>query len=273
MKKRILLSMILLALCLIQASADEYYYKFQLYNKDGKPGEWSDYIKVTSEPKLDDKQETYYVYHDALEDLVAGNAVKNEEGNKEYKLPKNGNGDVDLDKIYGIAFANGQGRFKNGQFNILEGNDYGAWKKIRERIKYLGLGEYIRGTYNDYSYLAEMYNVEELELPKYGMEVGNNDDDGKYYFANARNLKKITIHIDGYKDPVDITDDAVNEKKLLNTVGKYMFANCWALSPKYINRLIRDVTVIKIMLFSQMTNIVINSLTKQTIKLLRYPAQ
>ena len=245
MKKRILLSMILLALCLIQASADEYYYKFQLYNKDGKPGEWSDYIKVTSEPKLDDKQETYYVYHDALEDLVAGNAVKNEEGNKEYKLPKNGNGDVDLDKIYGIAFANGQGRFKNGQFNILEGNDYGAWKKIRERIKYLGLGEYIRGTYNDYSYLAEMYNVEELELPKYGMEVGNNDDDGKYYFANARNLKKITIHIDGYKDPVDITDDAVNEKKLLNTVGKYMFANCWALSPKYINRLIRDVTVIK----------------------------
>ena len=244
MKKRILLSMILLALCLIQASADEYYYKFQLYNNDGKPGDWSDYIKVTSEPKLNDKQETYYVYHDALEDLVAGKAVKNEKG-KEYELPKKANGDVDLDKIYGIAFANGQGRCNNGQFNILEGNDYEAWKKIRSRIKYLGLGEYIRGTYNDPSYLADMYNVEELELPKGGMTVGNKDEDGQYYFADARSLKKITISIDGNDDPVDITDDAVNKKKLLNTVGKFMFANCWALSPKYINRLIRDVTVIK----------------------------
>ena len=245
MKKRILLSMILLALCLIQASADEYYYKFRLYNKDGKPGEWSDYIKVTSEPKLNDKQETYYVYHDALEDFVAGKAVKNEEGNKEYKLPKNDNDEVNLDNIEGIIFANGQGRFKDGQFNILEGNDYEAWKKIRSRIKYLGLGEYIRNTYNDYSYLAEMYNVEELELPKDGMTVGNEDGDGQYYFASARSLKKITIRIDGNKDPVDITDDAANEKKLLNTVGKFMFANCWQLSPKYINRLIRDVKEIK----------------------------
>ena len=244
MKKRILLSMILLALCLIQASADEYYYKFLLYNDDGTLGKWSDYIKVTSEPKLNEKQETYYVYHDALEDVVAGKAVKNEKG-KEYKLPTKVNGDVDLDKIYGIAFANGQGRCNNGQFNIMEGNDYEAWKKIRSRIKYLGLGEYIRNTYNDKSYFADMYNVEELELPKGGMTVGDKDEDGQYYFADARNLKKITIHIDGYKDPVDITDDAVNEKPLLNTVGRYMFANCWALSPKYINRLIRDVTVIK----------------------------
>lgn len=244
MKKNILLSMILLALCLIQASADEYYYKFLLYNDDGTLGKWSDYIKVTSEPKLNEKQETYYVYHDALEDVVAGKAVKNEKG-KEYKLPTKVNGDVDLDKIYGIAFANGQGRCNNGQFNIMEGNDYEAWKKIRSRIKYLGLGEYIRNTYNDKSYFADMYNVEELELPKGGMTVGDKDEDGQYYFADARNLKKITIHIDGYKDPVDITDDAVNEKPLLNTVGRYMFANCWALSPKYINRLIRDVTVIK----------------------------
>ena len=244
MKKRILLSMILLALCLIQASADEYYYKFLLYNDDGTLGKWSDYIKVTSEPKLNEKQETYYVYHDALEDVVAGKTVKNENG-KEYKLPTKVNGDVDLDKIYGIAFANGQGRCNNGQFNIMEGNDYEAWKKIRSRIKYLGLGEYIRNTYNDRSYFADMYNVEELELPKGGMTVGDKDDNGQYYFADARNLKKITIHIDGYKDPVDITDDAVNEKPLLNTVGRYMFANCWALSPKYINRLIRDVTVIK----------------------------
>ena len=245
MKKRILLSMILLALCLIQASADEYYYKFRLYNKDGNPGEWSDYIKVTSEPKLDDKQKTYYVYHDALEDLVAGKAVKNEKGDKVYILPKKANNEVDLDNIEGIKFANGQGRFKDGQFNILEGNDYDAWTKIRSRIKYLGLGEYIRDTYNDHSYLAEMYNVEELELPKCGMKVGNEGDDGQYYFANARSLKKITISIDGYEDPVDITEDAVNEKTLLNTVGKYMFANCWALSPKYINRLIKNVEKIK----------------------------
>ena len=241
MKKRILLSMILLALCLIQASADEYYYKFLLYNDDGTLGKWSDYIKVTSEPKLNEKQETYYVYHDALEDVVAGKAVKNEKG-KEYKLPTKVNGDVDLDKIYGIAFANGQGRCNNGQFNILEGNDYGAWKKIRERIKYLGLGEYIRGTYNDKSYFADMFNVEELELPKGGMTVGNKDEDGQYYFASAHNLKKITISIDGNDDPVDITE---TNKPLLNRVGKFMFANCWNLSPKYINRLIRDVEVIR----------------------------
>lgn len=241
MKKRILLSMILLALCLIQASADEYYYKFQLYNKDGKPGDWSDYIKVTSEPKLNDKQETYYVYHDALEDLVAGKAVKNEKG-KEYELPQKANGDVDLDKIYGIAFANGQGRCNNGQFNILEGNDYEAWKKIRSRIKYLGLGEYIRNTYNDKSYFADMYNVEELELPKGGMTVGDKDEDGQYYFADARSLKKITISIDGNDDPVDITE---TNNSLLNIVGKYMFANCWNLSPKYINRLIKNVEKIK----------------------------
>lgn len=46
MKKNILLSMILLALCLIQASADDYYFKIQLSNENGQPGEWSNYIKV-----------------------------------------------------------------------------------------------------------------------------------------------------------------------------------------------------------------------------------
>ena len=238
MKKRILLSMILLALCLIQASAVDYYYKIRLYDENNVLGDWSDYIKVTTEEKHDG-QKTYYVYHNGLGDLIAGTPVT--DGKKEYTLPQK-----NLDKIWGIKFANGQEIDKNGQFNIMEGDEYfNAWVKIREHIKYLGLGEYIRGTYDDYSYFADMYNVEELELPKGGMTVGDKDDDGQYYFASAYNLKKITIHIDGYKDPVDITDDAVNEKKLLNTVGKYMFANCWALSPKYINRLIRDVTVIK----------------------------
>ena len=238
MKKRILLSMILLALCLIQASAVDYYYKIRLYDENNVLGDWSDYIKVTTEEKHDG-QKTYYVYHNGLGDLIAGTLVT--DGKKGYTLPQK-----NLDKIWGIKFANGQEIDKNGQFNIMEGDEYfNAWVKIREHIKYLGLGEYIRGTYNDYSYFADMYNVEELELPKGGMTVGDKDDDGQYYFASAHNLKKITIHIDGYKDPVDITDNAVNEKKLLNTVGKYMFANCWALSPKYINRLIRDVTEIR----------------------------
>ena len=238
MKKRILLSMILLALCLIQASAVDYYYKIRLYDENNVLGDWSDYIKVTTEEKHDG-QKTYYVYHNGLGDLIAGTPVT--DGKKGYTLPQK-----NLDKIWGIKFANGQEIDKNGQFNIMEGDEYfNAWVKIREHIKYLGLGEYICGTYNDYSYFADMFNVEELELPKGGMTVGDKDGDGQYYFASAHNLKKITISIDGNDDPVDITDDAVNEKKLLNRVGKFMFANCWALSPKYINRLIRDVTEIK----------------------------
>lgn len=93
-----------------------------------------------------------------------------------------------------------------------------------------------------------MDNVEELELPKNGMNVGSEADDGKYYFANAHKLNKITIWSDVKGDAVDITDDAVTDitnKKLLNIVGKFMFANCWALSTKYINRLIKGVTEIK----------------------------
>lgn len=38
--------MILLALCLIQASADTYYFKIRLSNADGTPRAWSNYIKV-----------------------------------------------------------------------------------------------------------------------------------------------------------------------------------------------------------------------------------
>lgn len=241
MKKRILLSMILLALCLIQASADDYYYKIRLYDEEGNLKDWSDYIKVESREVVSssDGQQKKQVYDYGLRWLIDGKTVTDEK-NREYTLPQK-----NLDKIWGIKFANKKGRDKGEQSDIMWGDEYEAWKEIRSHIKYLGLGEYIRGTYNDYSYFAEMYNVEELELPKYGMTVGDKDDDGKYYFASAHNLKKITISIDGNDDPVDITDDAVNEKPLLNTVGRYMFANCWALSPKYINRLIRDVTVIK----------------------------
>lgn len=235
--------MILLALCLIQASADDYYYQIRLYDEKGNLGDWSDYIKVESREEVvsssDGQQIKKQVYDYGLRWLIDGKTVT-DENNGKYTLPQK-----DPDKIWGIKFANKKGRNQGEQSDIMWGDEYTAWTEIRSHIKYLGLGEYIRKTYNDYSYFAEMHNVEELELPKCGMEVGNNVDDGQYYFASAHNLKKITIHIDGYKDPVDITDNAVNEKKLLNTVGKYMFANCWALSPKYINRLIRDVTEIR----------------------------
>ena len=245
MKKKLLLSMILLALCLIQASADTYYFKIQLSNEKGEPGAWSNYIEVSH----DDQK---LVYHNGLRDLINGKTVKDEgdgkgNGIKGYTLPKKDN-KVDLDRIYGIAFANGKGKEGNAQQNIMEGDEYEAWKKIRGHIKYLRLRDYIRDSYNDDSYLMYMDNVEELELPKNGMNVGSEADDGKYYFANAHKLNKITIWSDVKGDAVDITDDAVTDitnKKLLNIVGKFMFANCWALSTKYINRLIKGVTEIK----------------------------
>lgn len=241
MKKKLLLSMILLALCLIQASADTYYFRIQLSNADGKPGEWSDYIVVSH----DDQN---LVYHNGLRDLINGITVTDEKG-VNYTLPKTAdNSEGYLDRIYGIAFANGKGKEGNAQQNIMEGDEYEAWKKIRGHIKYLRLRDYIRDSYNDDSYLMYMDNVEELELPKNGMNVGSEADDGKYYFANAHKLNKITIWSDVKGDAVDITDDAVTDitnKKLLNIVGKFMFANCWALSTKYINRLIKGVTEIK----------------------------
>lgn len=230
--KKILLSMILLALCLIQASADDYYYKIKLYND-----EWSGYIKVSYDDQLK-------VYKNGLSLLIDGKTVKDD--SRDFTLPKKGN-DVDLDRIEGIVLANGQGRFKNGQFNILEGVEYKAWEKIREHIKYLELREYKRDTYTDKGYFMDMFKVEKLELPKDGMTVGNGDDNCQYYFANARKLKEITIWNGDDKTglPVDITDDAVKDKVLLNRVGEYMFANCWDLSPKYINRLLKDVEEIK----------------------------
>jgi hypothetical protein len=237
MRKKILLSMILLALCLIQASADNYYFKIRLSNADGTPGGWSSYIDVTY-----DSQQKDWV--NGLRDLIAGKAVKDEPG-VEYTLPKKADNTVDLDRIYGIVFANGKGRGKDDQLNIMEGGEYGAWKQICTHIKYLELREYKRDTYTDNAYFMDMFNVEELELPKDGMTVGNGDNDCQYYFANAGKLKKILIYVDETIDKVDITDDRVKDKKLLNKVGKYMFANCYGLSTKYINRLIKNVTEIK----------------------------
>lgn len=241
--------MILLALCLIQASADTYYFQIQLTNADGTPGAWSNYIKVDA---VDNGKVVngvkQYDYPNGLRTLLNGGTVKVDENPvNTYELPKKDN-KVDLDRIYGIAFANGRGKDNSAQQNIMEGDEYEAWKDIRKHIKYLRLREYIRDSYNDDSYLMYMDNVEELELPKNGMNVGSEADDGKYYFANAHKLNKITIWSDVKGDAVDITDDAVTDitnKKLLNIVGKFMFANCWALSTKYINRLIKGVTEIK----------------------------
>lgn len=227
--KKILLSIILLALCLIQASADDYYYKIKLYND-----QWSGYIKVSYDAQQDD-----WVH--GLRDLIAGKTVT--DGQRNFTLLNKDN-KVDLDKIYGIVFANGKGKDKNEQEKIMEGGEYKAWEKIREHIKYLELRYYKRDKYTDKGYFMNMHNLEELELPKDGMTVGDGVDDCQYYFANADKLKKILICIDEKKGTkVEITDYA--GKVLQNSVGQYMFSNCYSLSTKYINRLIKDVTEIK----------------------------
>ena len=234
MKKNILLSMILLALCLIQASADTYYFKIKLLNEKGEPQAWSKYIEVSF-----DTQNSVYV--NGLKDLIDGKTVK-DESKGEYTLPKTADNKVDLDRIYGIVFANGKGRGKSEQLNILEGDEYEkAWKQIREHIKYLELREYQRDIYTDKGYFMDMFKLEKLELPKGGMKVGNGDEDCQYYFANAHNLKTITIW--NGNAAVDITD--ITDQPLLNIVGKFMFANCWKLSTSYINRLIKNVEEIK----------------------------
>lgn len=258
MKKKILLSMILLALCLIQASADTYYFKINLYNQNGQLEGWSSYIKVEAIPDGQNADgTTKYKYPNGLKTLLDGGSVKDqgdENGNniKEYTLPKKtNNNEVDLDRIYGIVFANGKGRDNNStEENILEGYEFDAWTKIREHIKYLELREYKCDTYNNSGYFMNMHKVEALELPKDGMTVGDGDTDGELYFANADKLKYIYIYsTKGTNDKVDITDDTtdpeVAAKPLLNIVGKQMFSNCFNLSTKYINRLIRDVTKIK----------------------------
>ena len=245
MKKKLLLSMILLALCLIQASADTYYFKIRLYKDNGDLEGWSKYIKVSHSQQQGD-------WVNGLRELVAGNPVTDEgdgngNGTTTYQLRKKADGQVDLDRIYGIVFANGKGRSHNStQVNkddvkIMEGGEFAAWEKIRTHIKYLELREYELDTYTGDTYFGNMYKVEKLELPKKGMTVGNGDN--IRYFANANNLKAITIW-DGSAS-VDITNNAVKDKKLLNIVGKEMFSNCYSLSTKYINRLIKDVTEIK----------------------------
>lgn len=261
MKKKILLSMILLALCLIQASADTYYFKINLYNQNGQLEGWSSYIKVEAIPDGQNTDgTTKYSYPNGLQTLLDGGSVKDEgDGNgndiKEYKLPKTTDGKVDLDRIYGIVFANGKGRGiftsdNKQEENILEGYEFDAWTKIREHIKYLELREYKCDTYNNSGYFMNMHKVEALELPKDGMTVGDGDTDGELYFANADKLKTIYIYsTKGNNDKVEITDYITDTEvaaiPLLNRVGKQMFSNCYSLSTKYINRLIRNVTEIK----------------------------
>ena len=241
MKKRILLSMILLALCLIQASADDYYYQIRLYDEEGNLGNWSDYIKVVSREEVvsssDGQQIKKQVYDYGLRWLIDGKTVTDKRGDNYTLSQKN------PDKIWGIKFVNKKGKGEGEQSDIMWGDEYDAWKEIRSHIKYLGLQNYIRDTHTNRGYFADMYNVEELELPKNGIIVGDAVDACQYYFADARSLKKITIWSDKKNASVDITEYAGNV--LQNSVGQYMFANCWALSPKYINRLIRDVTEIK----------------------------
>lgn len=81
MKKKILLSMILLALCLIQASARTYYFKIKYYDKSGNE-HFSSYIKVTDPPSTSES-----VYTNGLRKLLNGYSVK-DENNVEYTLPK-----------------------------------------------------------------------------------------------------------------------------------------------------------------------------------------
>lgn len=235
MKKKILLSMILLALCLIQASADTYYFKIKLYKDNGELAGWSKYIKVSHSSQQGD-------WVNGLRELVAGNPVTDEgdgNGTTTYQLPKNGDGQVDLDRIYGIVFANGKGRKLSQDVKIMEGGEYAAWEKIRPHIKYLELRQYELDTYTGDTYFGNMTKVEKLELPQGGMTVGIGGN--IRYFANCDNLKEITIW--NGTSSVDITNYA--KPVLKNCVGEYMFSNCYNLSTKYINRLIRDVTEIK----------------------------
>lgn len=231
MKKRVLLSSVLLILCLIQAVASSSYYKIRLINDDGSLGGWSPYIEV----RYDNVSKRWV---NGLRIYLAGEPVTDENGNK-HTLPGK-----DPSKIWGIVFANEVGRNKGTYENILEGGEYVAWKEIRKHIKYLELREYVRDQYTNEGYFMDMSNLEELELPKNGMNVGVEESHCRYYFANAGNLKKITIYDDN-AGKVDINDASVKDKKLLNRVGSYMFANCYSLPTKYINRLIKDATEIR----------------------------
>ena len=252
--------MILLALCLIQASADTYYFKIKYYDEKGNLGGWSRYIQVDAIPNGEVDGKMTYKYPNGLRTLLNGGTVKDKgdvNGNdiKEYTLPKTTDGKGNKEKIWGIVFANGKGRGfftsdNKQEEKILEGDEYEAWKEIRTQIKYLELREYKCDKYKNSGYFMDMHNVEALELPKDGMTVGDGDKDGELYFANADKLKTIYIYsTKGNNDKVEITDyttdTEVAAKTLLNRVGIKMFANCFNLSTKYINRLIRNVKEIK----------------------------
>lgn len=76
MKKKLLLSMILLALCLIQASADTYYFKIRLYNEKGELERWSKYISVEAKSLgvIDGVEK--YEYPNGLRTLLNGGTVE-----------------------------------------------------------------------------------------------------------------------------------------------------------------------------------------------------
>lgn len=232
--------MILLALCLIQASAKTYYFKIK-YKDENNKEHFSSYIKVTDPPTGSSD------YTNGLRRLLNGEIVK-DENQGEYKLPKikvDNKEVVNLDKIEGIVFANEKGIDNTKtEEDILWGDEYKAWETIREHIKFLDLRKYKRDTYPGDNYFANMHQVEKLELPECGITVGNGVDEKNYqYFANCENLKEITIWSAKENASVDITQ--YEGKVLQNCVGEYMFSNCYNLSTKYINRLIKDVTEIK----------------------------
>ena len=200
--------MILLALCLIQASADDYYFKIKLSNENGEPeGNWSKYIKVEAKLISEVNGVKKYEYTNGLRQLLNGGTVKDEgDGNgigiKEYTLPKIAENKGNPKRIWGIVFANGKGRRINDQSNILEGDEFKAWTEICEHIKYLELREYELDTYTGDGYFMNMHNVEKLELPKGGMKVGNGDKHCNMYFANADKLKEITGHLQKRVDSI-----------------------------------------------------------------------
>ena len=172
MKKKILLSMILLALYLIQASASTYYFKIKLSDEKGNPvGNWSKYIQVDAKLISEVNGVKTYEYPNGLRTLLDKGTVTDEEKG-EWTLPTKADGSVNLDRIWGIVFANQTGRNKGTDLNILEGDEYTAWTEIRGHIKYLELREYKLDTYTGDTYFGNMNKVEKLELPQWGMKVG-----------------------------------------------------------------------------------------------------
>lgn len=237
MKRPVLLLLLGVLMCLPLAEANaNYYYKVQRQNIDGTGDKtWSDWIY--SESFGQGAAENANGWKNSLKRLVNGEKVVDALSNEIY-LKENG---TTVYKVVGMAF---KGR-KEDNYNILEADDYDSFKEIREHIKYLELREYVRDKYTDEGYFMDMFNLETLELPKSGMNVGEGETHCKWYFANAGNLKTIKIYDDNAGKAFDITDASVKDKKLLNRVGPYMFSNCYSLPTKYINRLIKHATEIR----------------------------